>query len=452
MHILLVQDSSTVREKVVFALESTFGAKITEAANFKKAKVELDRIKDEIDLIVCDLQQGSVQDFETFQQQAGALPCILCVDSKPVHEPPVGWHVLSVVDRNQLINNLLGSIQRLIDKGSLLATSATDEALGEYVKIRTKLLLGVCPLKANVFIRLSDKKFLKLFKEGDRFEFADMEKYTIRKGVEYLYLRRDETKEFIDKYNMDLQKIVARASNISMEEMSQINGAIYETVQELANTIGFTKDVQVMARHHMKMTVKSMGKSPNLGQILGRLNLFEGEYISTHSTLTSYMGCAIAFHLEWASEGTFQKITMAAFMHDIALQNVDLAECETLEDVRKKGFGEEEEKEFRNHPQKAAELARQFQEVPPDVDVIVGQHHELPDGTGFPRKLTSNHIAPLACVFIVAHDMAKMALKRGVEFDVKEFIAEKKAKYTTNQFRKIFAAIEHLDMSEIGPK
>jgi response regulator RpfG family c-di-GMP phosphodiesterase len=450
MRILLIQDSLSVREKVVFALESTFGASIVESPNLKKAVADFQHQKDPIELVICDLQQGSVQDFENFQHQVGQVPCVLCVDGNANRQPPVGWHVLSVVDRNHLIRDLLGSIQRLIDRGVIAAAAETVEGLGEYVKIRTKLLLSVCPLKADVYIRLSDKKFLKLFREGDRFEFADMEKYTVRKGIEYLYLKRGDTQEFIDKYNRDLEKMVAKTPTVSVEEMAQINDAIFETVQELGRSVGFTKDVQVMAKHHMKMTVKAMGKSPKLGNILARLNLFQGQYISAHSTLTSYLGCAIASHMEWASESTFQKITMASFLHDISLDNVDLAECEKVEDVRARGFGDAEEKEFREHPQKAAEVARTFHEVPPDVDVIIAQHHERPDGTGFPRKLSGPHIAPLACVFLVAHDMAKAALKTGAEFEVQAYMEQAKARFSGSQFRKIFTALEHLDWSDVG--
>ena len=93
---------------------------------------------------------------------------------------------------------------------------------------------------------------------------------------------------------------------------------------------------------------------------------------------------------------------------------------------------------------KAAELARQFQEIPPDVDVIVSQHHEKPDGTGFPRGIGYSYIAPLAMVFMVAHDMAQHFLGHGSQMDRDAFLAEVRDKYTSSQFRKILEAIERL--------
>src|SRR6185437_16447632 len=97
--------------------------------------------------------------------------------------------------------------------------------------------------------------------------------------------------------------------------------------------------------------------------------------------------------------------------------------------------------EFKAHPAKAAEIARQFQEVPPDVDVIVTQHHERPDGAGFPRGIGYAYIAPLAMVFIVAHDMTQHFLNNGSKMDRDGFLAEAREKYTSSQFRKVLEAI-----------
>jgi len=55
------------------------------------------------------------------------------------------------------------------------------------------------------------------------------------------------------------------------------------------------------------------------------------------------------------------------------------------------------------HPTHAAALVREFKQLPADVDVIVEQHHELPDGTGFPAGLKHQKISPITAVFILAH-------------------------------------------------
>ena len=218
------------------------------------------------------------------------------------------------------------------------------------------------------------------------------------------------------------------------------------SAREISNTQrrAIKLTMQVMAKTQVRMTMKSMGKSPSLSQVLDRLKAFDGRYIASHSTMVGFMACAIASQMEWGSEGTFHKLSLAAFLHDITLDNHKLAQCNSLMEVEAGGFTKQEMGEFKTHTIKAAEIASTFQEVPPDVDVIIAQHHERPDGTGFPRKLMSSYIAPLSCVFIIAHDLAQFAIAKGPGFQVSEFLTGMKGKYKSAQFRKVLDAMDKL--------
>jgi response regulator RpfG family c-di-GMP phosphodiesterase len=313
------------------------------------------------------------------------------------------------------------------------------------VRIRTKLLLSVCPLKGDIYIRLSEQKFVKLFHEGDTFDLSDLERYTIKKGVEYLYIRKEQCKEFTHKYRGELHRLL-QADPLSIEEAGKLGNSVHETVQELSAQIGFTKEVQELTKTHVQLTVKSMGKDPNLAEILKRLKASEGQYISYHSTLVSYFACAIAAEMHWGSETTFYKLALAAFMHDITLSNQGLAQLSSLEELErdKAKYTEQELKDFRGHPIDAAEMIKRMNEIPPDVDTIVIQHHERPDGTGFPRTLAYSYIAPLASVFIVAHDLAQYVCSSRAGFDIQEFITGKKEVYKASQFKKILLCLDSL--------
>jgi response regulator RpfG family c-di-GMP phosphodiesterase len=152
--------------------------------------------------------------------------------------------------------------------------------------------------------------------------------------------------------------------------------------------------------------------------------------------------------MKWGSDTTFNKLTLASFLHDICLTNNDLAAISTLEelDKEKAKFTKQEYDEFKQHPVFAAEMAKKMSEVPPDVDVIIRQHHEKPDGTGFPRGLGHAYIAPLACVFIVAHDLARFTLKSGKDFKIEAFIESAREKYKSAQFKKVMSCIEMMQM------
>lgn len=454
MAVLLIQEEAEIREKLAFSLESTFGGEVKQAANFAEAAQLVKsslvaagmKVGTEIDLIVYDMgldlekSRPKPSDIEALYALTSLSPCVVCQDPQSQNAPRLRWKVLSNVDRTEIIANLLRSLTQFT-QGGTLHLGANE---GDFCKIKTQLLLSVCPLKGDIFIRLSDTKYVKLFREGDAFDMNDMEKYTIKKGVAFLYLRKKDIQEFIEKYNADLQKIIRSAQNLNVQEAAKLHESIYETAQEIGSRIGFTKDVQALARAHMQLSIKQMGKSPKLSTLLEKIKSYQGQYIGSHSAIIGYMACAIASHLDWGSDVTFHKLTLAAFLHDVTLTDHKLAHCNSLEEVKKFGYKPEVVAAYKQHPIQTSQIARQFQEVPPDVDVIILQHHERPDGSGFPRGLAHSYIAPLAMVFMVAHDMAQYFLDHGGRMDVKDFLAIARENYKTSHFRKIIDAIEKL--------
>jgi HD-GYP domain-containing protein (c-di-GMP phosphodiesterase class II) len=220
-----------------------------------------------------------------------------------------------------------------------------------------------------------------------------------------------------------------------------------ESIQEMGNKLGFTPEVQTITKKSVAKTIEAVRNAPKLSALLLQIRKEKDKYISAHSMLLAYISCALATKMEWSSETTYQKLTLAAFLHDAHLINHELAKIETLSELEKKMnlFSPEEIKAFKEHPIIAAEIARKFHEVPPDVDSIVAQHHERPDGSGFPRGLSHTRIGPLTSVFIVAHDIVSYLFKNdkvdqgNVSFN--QFILENQGMYQFGNFKKVLLAV-----------
>ena len=89
-------------------------------------------------------------------------------------------------------------------------------------------------------------------------------------------------------------------------------------------------------------------------------------------------------------------------------------------------------------------------EIPSDVDIIVLQHHERPNGTGFPKGLRSNQIAPLASVFIVAHDIVDQLTATAGQFDLKKFVKNTEALYQNATFKKIWKTLSDSETEKVA--
>jgi len=440
MRILLLQDRSELVEKIRFLIESTYGGQVDEASLISDGAAAFKSAKPPIDLILFDLKH-TVEELAEFCKVCAPVPVLLCAQAGP-KGLTLPSNVLGVIERSVFVEGAIQAINDLVAKGAVQSKPSDD--VGQ-VRIRTKLLLSVCPLKGDIYIRLSQNKFVKLFKQGDVFDLNDLEKYTLKKGVEYLYIRKEQCAEFAVKYKDELQKVL-KLEHLTLDEAGRLGDATFEAVQELTKQVGFTKEVQEVTRMQVQLTVKAMGKDPDLAELLAKLRASEGKYISSHSTLCGYLACAIAAQMQWGSDTTFQKLTLASFLHDITLENQELAALTSIEELEKglSKFTAQEIKDFKEHPAAGAEMAKKMTEVPPDVDVIIRQHHERPDGTGFPRGLNHTYIAPLASVFIVAHDLAKNMLEAGDKFDIQAFLDGVREKYKSSQFKRLLSCLENI--------
>ena len=72
--------------------------------------------------------------------------------------------------------------------------------------------------------------------------------------------------------------------------------------------------------------------------------------------------------------------------------------------------------------------------MPADIDIIILNHHENAEGTGFPRSLSPNRTFPLSIVFIVAHDFVSHLYK--IDFE------EEKIPSVINAIEKKYAHIK----------
>jgi len=91
---------------------------------------------------------------------------------------------------------------------------------------------------------------------------------------------------------------------------------------------------------------------------------------------------------------------------------------------------------YSNHPAQAAALVKLWPDIPPELDTIIIQHHERPDGSGFPAGLTHQKIIPLAAIFIVAEDLVNAIFKSpNQKLDVAQFLETRAKIYESGPLR-----------------
>lgn len=437
MNILLYRADKESRNMIAFSLESHLQAEVYQTESFQQT-VELLLEDQSIDLIVCDYLADTAKLFKYILSVDARIPIVILTNEKPsdlILFPDL--KVLGILKLSSVPDQLFKLIQKEFQQKEVHTQAPS------FCRIKTELLLKVAPLSGDIFIRLSSIKFVKIFRKGDVFDREQLNRILFKKKVEYLYIKKDEAEEFVEKFRVELSSLYKDVVPDAPEKTFDVSVSVHETVHELTHKMGFTTEVQDVAREQVKVTLKSLGDHPKLSKVLELMSKGNERYISSHSVLLANVACCIAAKMKWPSDTTFQKLTLAAFCHDLSLDNQKLAAIQSLQDLEKEkeNFTPEEIAAYRAHPYAASDFIKKFSEIPGDVDVIVSQHHERPDGSGFPRGLTSMNIAPLASLFIVAHEMVDFTQRNNDQFQLDKFIDENRDRYTTGTFKKVWQAL-----------
>ena len=487
MRALICVAQRELREFLAFALEGEFHLDCRMVSDGAQASALIKAAAaNPYEIVVCDYQR----DGATLIRDAlasGRKNHFFCGVDAPPNDPRLekrkDWlHLFSKSDWLQGLHDALAeSMPELMQ----------DERPPElrFARLQIPVLLRLNPLAGDIYVRLSETKYVRVFHKGAQFEQADMERFLANKKIENLYVKQEDLQILTDRLKAALpaqpaapqtsaaaapksktkddqearakaleilakQKAAdaaaAKATPPEVKEVIQDLSKMLDGIQSISAKLGFSKEVQAVTKQNVAAAIADIRKAPKLSMILGQLRRDKDKYISSHSMLLAHISCALATQMEWKSDMTFNKLTLAAFLHDIAIKNHELAMVGSLKELneKKEQFSEAEIKDWKLHPMKGAETAKAFSEVPPDVDLIIAQHHERPDGSGYPRGLTNLRLGPLTTVFIVAHDLVDFLFEKNTDsvatLNIDELITKYPGTYKFAQFRKLLQGLQKL--------
>jgi HD-GYP domain-containing protein (c-di-GMP phosphodiesterase class II) len=382
-----------------------------------------------VDALLIEQEMGCEKIFRYLLSTDSTIPILLITLQKQAqHEYPELKIVSSLTfkeERASLFEKLAPYLAR------------TDPGAAPFCRVPAPLLLHLPHLSVDLFVRLSKIKFVKLVRSGTKLTTDELSRVMDRKKILHLYVRIEDSAVFLDHlktYILHNLSDIEAGSERGLVTVSMIQ----DLCHQLYHKLGFTKEMKEIAEINIRMTLAVVGENPELSNLIHSTLFQEQNYCSSHSVLVSYFACSIASKMSWLSQHTFQKLILASLLHDIALPDIELSKIQSLTDIddKRDRLSKEQVDSVLNHSLISAEVVKRFNIAPGEVDLIVSQHHEQPDGTGFPLGLNANKISPLASVFIVAHDLVDQISVEGDEFEMKKFIAARVDRYNSGIFKK----------------
>lgn len=451
MNILLFHPEKAARDMLCFCLESEVGATVQPVSSLQEA-IECFLGDSEIHLVVTTNHPETDKLFKYILSTNSDVFVVYLSDA--AENSSATYPEIRMLAQMRMIDATEKLPSILKDQFRKILELQPNQ---DFCRIEPSLLVRVTPLKADIFIRLSSVKFVKLYKTGATFTKEDLERVTVKKKVPSLYIRKGDTKEFLFKFKDELETMIAKsgtADNVrSSRTLLNTASEVQEVVLELTNRLGFTPEVREIAQQNVRLTLNAIGSSPQLSFALAASQFKNKNYISSHSIMLAHLTCSIAAQMNWPSDTTFHKLVLASLFHDLSLTDPHHARVRTsqqLEDWSKHDTGEAF-LSIKSHANKGAEMVQSLKEIPADVDTILLQHHERPDGSGWPSGLRSPQIAPLSAVFIVAHDIVDFLVAQKNEFKLEDFLRESEQKYQLGTFRKVWKALSNYKDDEADP-
>ena len=280
----------------------------------------------------------------------------------------------------------------------------------------------------DLYIRLSNSS--KIIKLGHRNEDIKdrLTKYQ-EKGVHEVFVLEDEYDQILKTVKEELIEKGQISRPPKKGDVETLSDG-HEMVKESLIKIGFTETAVKLALEVNKKSIEMLQAVPNIFQFLKSFQQNSSEEYM-RGLLNSYTATTMLTKFTWQTQEIKEKLAMAALLCDVTLSQNDL---KTLREQDPDKFSED----LKGHPIAIAELLSQQKDaVSSETLTVIRQHHEKPDGTGFPSGLGHQNIAPLSCIYIVADRFIGLMLKHNFDFQKKDEIVQKlKDDYHQGNFKK----------------
>ncbi len=431
-----------------FVLETLLHTEVTELESEEKALSFLKNLESVPSMMVYDYTPNAylLEDFVGYLKENSKLVRIVVLVDKIREEGREilkDHHQMLLMDESHLPGNLVEESKHLFSGSPYL----NEEA---YCRIDINFLSILDGINKNLFIKIGSDRYIKISHEDDDTNVLDIQKYK-SKGINYLYLNRETALWVISQIQNQIE-IFLKANNFRfvLRGASDTPEKRFENkILRIDDEVHVDKDFKESIDKAVERIRSGVEKEARVDLYLKVLKEKQDQYalFTQKMNLTSLISCVLAKQLDWISKTTMDKLVYASVLSDITLAvRPELLKIQNLHEFEKikHTLTEEDQKIFLSHPKDAGNLIkRYFTSAPPDTDVLAYQHHESPDGSGFPQGMRAEKISPLSALFIVATDFSFYFLKDD-EPTMDDFLLKCHSRYDYVNFRKVLKALERV--------
>lgn len=313
----------------------------------------------------------------------------------------------------------------------------TNSDSGLLVKMSISHLVKFADKFAGIEVHLPvSGKYVKLNYSSDH--FLDILRKLQQKDVHEVYVKEIDCRKILEQMEKSLSaQTFYDPSTMTEQKVETVNTAM-ETVKGVINQLGVEPETVRLLKTINNRAMTLLSESPSIFAFIKQFKKNCSEEFLL-SILTNYIMSLVIDKFPWRSEQVKEKGALASMMCDMILSKEDF---QILKDWRKNG-GELPE-HIRRHPADIGEsLKKNRVLIPIETITIIEQHHELPDGKGFPVGITANRFNQLSAIFIVSQQFSEQLHDAAYNYEKRSEILEniRRVYGQAKMFEKAIAAL-----------
>jgi HD-GYP domain-containing protein (c-di-GMP phosphodiesterase class II) len=284
-------------------------------------------------------------------------------------------------------------------------TETTNNPLAQYVSVRANTLRSIDSVAADLFVQYERNSapllYCKAGSRPDAQQFADL----AESGVENLYVRAVDFCNFSNGMLESLDAVLRSDAIPAAEKFGAMQLAVAVAMEQTLRLVDCGK-FRVLAEHVGKEVVALLAEGDILPRELFRIARHDFNTFTHVTNVASYC-VLLAERMGISDKETLHRIASAAILHDVGKRFIP------AQILTKEGRLTPEEREvIEAHPQRGYEELCEQTGFDFGQLMMVYQHHERMDGTGYPVRLPRKDIHPWARMLSVVDVFDTMTAKR----------------------------------------
>lgn len=244
----------------------------------------------------------------------------------------------------------------------------------------------------TIYYNKHDNVFHKLIEES---YFLDdtIELLIQNEKIERFYVKREDRYKYKDDIQEYLTSIIKDEEVKTDKKAELIYNLAYESLTDLfENDVTEQKINKVSS--NIDNTIHLLKSDADALKLLLDVNTYDF-YTYAHCIDVATYAIAFGLYLNLPSED-LMTLGKAAIFHDLGKKNIDY-EIVTKESI----LSNEEYEIIKAHPKYSVDILKEIESVEESLLVIIEQHHEKLDGTGYPYGLQNEQIHYLAKILSI---------------------------------------------------